>query len=260
MVTASFSIHNLEFFLLILARVASLIYAAPFFNTNGIPSKVKVGLSFFLSLIVAMNVDYYDLEYNTVFGYSVMVMKEVLVGLAIGFSANFAMYTLSFAGHIIDVDLGFSMVQLFDPLTNQNSSAFGSFYTYMVMLVMMVSNMHYFVLDALMDSFDLIPLDGAGLHMDSVYDSIIVFATQYFVIGFRIILPVFAATLLLNIVLGILAKAAPQMNMFVVGMQLKVLMGLGVLIVIVVFIPTITEFVYEGMQDMVSRAMQVLTP
>lgn len=260
MITASFSIHNLEFFLLILARVSALIYAAPFFNTKGVPGKVKIGLAFFLSILVATQVDYYDLNYNTLLGYSVMVAKETIVGLALGFGANIAMYTLSFAGHIIDVDIGFSMVQLFDPLTNQESSAFGSFYTYLVMLVMLLSNMHYYVISAVVDSFELIPLGMATYHSEYMYNTVVQFAAQYFLIAFRIILPVFGASLLLNIILGILAKSAPQMNMFVIGMQLKILIGLAVLLVTVVCIPLITDMVYGGMQDMVKSVLKVMTP
>lgn len=260
MLTASFSIHNLEFFLLILARVAALISAAPFFNTSGVPARIKVGISLGISFLLAFQIDYYDLNYATEVGFALMVAREVLVGLVIGLSANIAMYTLAFAGHIIDMDIGFSMVQLFDPLTNQESSAFGSFYTYLVMLVMLASNMHYFVIRALMDTFDMIPLGGAVFHTEGLYEAIVAFAVEYITIGFRIVLPVFGATLLLNIVLGVLAKAAPQMNMFVVGMQLKVFMGLAVLLVTVVCIPLITGLVYEGMEDMVDAAMKVMIP
>ena len=260
MVTASFSIHNLEFFLLILTRVSTMIYAAPFFNIKGVPGKLKIGLAFFLSIIVASAHPYYDLQYNTVLGYAIMVMFEAIIGLALGLAANIAMVILAFAGHLIDVDIGFSMVQLFDPLTNQSSSAFGSFYSYLVMLVMILSNMHYYIITAVTNSFDIIPLGTIGYNEEYLYESIVYFAVQYFIIGFEIILPVFASTLLLNIVLGVLAKTAPQMNMFVVGMQLKIIVGLGVLLVIVICIPNITETIYATMQDMVERMMKVMTP
>lgn len=260
MITASFSIHNLEFYLLILARVSALMVSAPFFSMRGVPRQIRVGFSIFMSIIVALNMDYYDIEYDTIIGYAVLVAKEVLAGLFIGLAANIAMLSLAFAGHIIDIDLGFSMMQLFDPLTNQDSSAFGSFYTYLVMLVMLLSNMHYYLVTAAIDSFALIPLGMEALHGEDLYDSILMFATEYFSIGFRIILPVFAAMLLLNIILGILAKSAPQMNMFVVGMQLKVIFGLGVLLVTIVCIPLITDFVYGGMQDMINQVIKVITP
>ena len=260
MITASFSIHNLEFYLLILARVSALMVSAPFFSMNGVPRQIRIGFSIFMSIIVALNMDYYDIEYDTIIGYAILVAKEVFAGLFIGLAANLAMLSLAFAGHIIDIDLGFSMMQLFDPLTNQDSSAFGSFYTYLVMLVMLLSNMHYYLITATIDSFALIPLGMEALHGDDLYDSVVMFATEYFSIGFRIILPVFAAMLLLNIILGILAKSAPQMNMFVVGMQLKVMFGLGVLLVTIVCIPLVTDFVYGGMQDMINQVIKVITP
>ena len=260
MVTASFSIHNLEFFLLILTRVSTMIYAAPFFNIKGVPGKLKIGLAFFLSIIVGTMYPYYDLEYNSVVGYAMMVIFEAVIGLALGLSANIAMVILSFAGHLIDVDIGFSMVQLFDPLTNQSSSAFGSFYSYLVMLVMILSNMHYYLITAVINSFDFIPLGKIGYNEELLYQSIVHFAVRYFVVGFEIILPVFASALLLNIVLGVLAKTAPQMNMFVVGMQLKVIVGLAILLVIVVCIPNITEAIYVTMQDMTERMLKVMTP
>ena len=259
MVTASFSIHNLEFFLLILVRVSTMLYAAPFFNTKGVPSKAKIGLAFFLSLILVADNSYYDLQYNTVFGYTMLIIKEAITGLLLGFSANVAMMVLSLAGQIIDVEIGFSMVQIFDPMTNQQTSIFGTYYNYLVMLVMLLSNMHYFVITALMDSFQLIPLGGIQIHPDLMLDSAVQMLTQYFILGFRVALPVFSASLLLNIVLGILAKTAPQMNMFVVGLQLKIVVGLVVVFVTVVCIPNIADMLFDSMQSMVKWVMKAIS-
>ncbi|MCR4716933.1 MAG: flagellar biosynthetic protein FliR, partial [Lachnospiraceae bacterium] len=110
------------------------------------------------------------------------------------------------------------------------------------------------------DSFDLIGLGQTVFRPDSIYDSIIEWATQYFLIGFRMILPCFAASLILNIVLGILAKSAPQMNMFVVGMQLKVFMGLAILVITIACITFMVDFVYIGMKDMIEDSIKMLSP
>ncbi|MCR4716848.1 MAG: flagellar biosynthetic protein FliR, partial [Lachnospiraceae bacterium] len=177
MVTASFSIHNLEFFLLILTRISTMISVAPFFNTKGVPGRTKIGLAFFLSILVATQMDYYDLAYQSTIGYTIMVAKEALTGLLIGVSGAIAMQTVAFAGHFIDIEIGFSMVQLFDPLTDQESSAFGSLYSYLIMLIMLASNMHYFIINSLIDSFDLIGLGQTVFRPDSIYDSIIEWAT-----------------------------------------------------------------------------------
>src|SRR5574344_489955 len=137
MFNVSFSIHNLEFFLLIVVRIASMMAVAPIFGNKAVPNKIKVGFSICLSILVATMYPYYDLEYSTVLGYATLVVKEAIVGLLIGFSANFATYIISFSGKMIDIDVGFSMVQLFDPNTNESASAFGSFYAYMINLIML---------------------------------------------------------------------------------------------------------------------------
>lgn len=245
---------------MILVRVSALIFAAPFFGIRGIPNQLKIGFSVFLSLMIASSMDYYDLGYSTVAGFTVMVVKEAVTGLLLGLSANLAMQTVQFAGTIMDVDLGFSMVQLFDPSTNQEASAFGSFYSYLVMLVMICMDMHYFIIQALVDSFYLIPIGAQGLHDSVFYDSVVTFATQYFIIGFRIILPIFASSLFLNIILGILARTAPQMNMFVVGMQLKVLIGLAVLLVALTCLPGVTDMVYTTMKDFMKMMSRSIAP
>ena len=260
MVTASFSIHNLEFFLLILTRVSTMISVAPFFNTKGIPNRTKIGLAFFLSILVALNMDYYDLEYASIIDYTLMVAKEAVTGLMLGVSGSIAMQTVAFAGHFIDIEIGFSMVQLFDPLTNEESSAFGTLYSYMIMLIMIASDMHYFIIDSLMDSFKLIDLGKSVFNPESIYTNVIQWATEYFMIGFRIILPCFAASLILNVVLGILARSAPQMNMFVIGMQLKVFVGFAILIVTISCITFMVDFVFTGMKDMIKDVLEMLTP
>lgn len=251
MFNVSFSIHNLEFFLLIVVRIATMVAIAPIFGNRALPGKIKIALAVFISILVAGMYPYYDLEYSTVLGYSTLVVKEAVVGLLLGFSANFATYIISFTGKMIDIDVGFSMVQLFDPNTNESASAFGSFYGYMINLIMLATNMHYFIIRAVIDSFGLIPLGGVKVDMNYMYDSLLSFFSQYFIIGFRIVLPVFTCTLLLNVILGILAKSAPQMNMFVIGLQLKIFLGLGVLVATIAFLPTISEFIFEAMQQFV---------
>jgi flagellar biosynthetic protein FliR len=85
------------------------------------------------------------------------------------------------------------------------------------------------------------------------------FIAQYFIIGFRIVLPVFTGILIVNTVLAILAKAAPQMNMFVIGMQMKVLMGLAVMFLIIGMVPSVADFIFNKMKDMMIAAIDMMT-
>ena len=143
-------------------------------------------------------------------------MKEAVTGFLVGFGATLCSSIVSFAGHIIDMEIGLSMVTLMDPTTREGASISGVFYQYMVMLMLIISGMHEYLLKALLETFTLMA-------------SAVRFMSEYIIVGFRICLPVFAVMILLNAILGILAKVAPQMNMFAVGIQLKVLTGLTVL-------------------------------
>ena len=115
-----------------------------------------------------------------------------------------------------------------------------------LMLMMIATGMYRYLFGALADTFILIPVNGAVLRADSLVDSMLEFLSDYVIIGFRIVLPIFCSILLLNAVLGVLAKVAPQMNMFAVGIQLKVLVGLSVLFLTVGMLPGIGDFVSAG--------------
>ena len=108
-----------------------------------------------------------------------------------------------------------------------------------------------------MESFSLIPINGEKIG-STLYDSFIGFITEYFIIGFRIALPVFAAALLMNCVLGIMAKVAPQMHMFAVGIQLKLLTGLLIMFVTVRLLPAVATFVSDTMKRFVEEVMRGL--
>ena len=114
-------------------------------------------------------------------------------------------------------------------------------------------------MDAIFDSYQLIPVGGAHI-TGNLYTVMITSVTDYFVIGFRIILPIFACILVINIVLGILAKVAPQMNMFVVGMQLKIIIGLFMVFVTMQLFSGVTDFLFEEMQKLTQYFLQNIAP
>lgn len=251
MINYSFSLTEIEYFLLILVRVSTFVYLAPFYGMKGVPNQVKIGISFFVSVLLFHVTEPHEaLVYNTVWGYGMIVAKEALTGLFLGFGVSICTGILAFAGRIIDMETGLSMVNLVDPTTREMSSMSGVFYQYMVTLILMVSGMHRYLLQALAETYILIPVNGAIFNTDKLLETMLLFLRDYILIGFRICLPVFAVMLLLNAVLGIMAKVSPQMNMFAVGLQLKVLVGLCVLFITVRMLPGIADFIYTEMKQM----------
>lgn len=251
MVDLSFPVQELEYFLLVFARIATFVFAAPFFSQKGVPNTVKIGLSVFIAYVMyAFIQPHVYPEYSSVFGYSVIIMKEVAVGLFLGAGAQLCTSIVLFAGRIVDMEIGLSMANVFDPTTNQQSSITGVLLQYGVMLILYTTGLHRYLLKALMETFTLIPINGAVFHTEELLATIIEFLSDYIIIGFRICLPVFACITLMNIVLGLLAKLAPQMNMFSVGIQLKLLAGLSVLFLTIGMLPNICNFISTQMQQM----------
>lgn len=259
MLNLSFSLKDLEFFLLVMVRVTCFIFSAPFFSTRNTPGMVKIGLGVFISAIVYNMIEPTYVEYSTVLGYTFIVLKEAVVGLLIGYGCNICVLILNFAGHLVDMVTGLSMVTLFDPLANDSVTITGTFYQYTVMLMLLISGMYQYVLAALTSTFSLIPVNGAILATDKLLAAMTEFLMDYLSIGFRICLPVFAATLLLNAILGILAKVSPQLNMFAVGIQLKILTGLGIMFLTVSLLPDASALILSEMKKMVTLVTEAFT-
>lgn len=253
----SFTFDYIEYALLVFTRIASIIFVVPFFGDKSVPIRVKAAISVFLSLIVMNLVDFTAVSYEGVLGYSILVVKEAITGTLIGIGSGICIYILNFSGHMVDMEIGFAMAMEFDPTTQVQTTISSVLFTDLFMLMFIASDMHYFIIDALFDSYELIPVGGAKFS-PSLYQVFVKFVTDYFVIGFRIILPIFACTLLLNVILGILAKVAPQMNMFVIGMQLKVFVGLTLLFLLMPLFPGITDFLFDEMQMLTKLFMQAI--
>ncbi len=252
MIDYRFTYADLEYFLLIFTRITSFIFIVPFFSMNNTPRRIRIGLGLFLSLIIFQSVTPHEtVEYHTLLQYFTIVLKEAVAGLVIGFGVSMCNTIVSFAGRIIDMETGLSMVSLMDPTTREATSISGMLYQYMITMMLILSGMYEYLIKALADTFTLIPVNGSVFRMDSLLETVIRFMSEYIIIGFRICLPVFAVMIMLNSILGILAKISPQMNMFAVGIQIKVLVGLSVLFLTAGMLPWAAGFIFTQMKKMV---------
>ena len=154
------------------------------------------------------------------------------------------------------MNIGLSMAQEYDPSLQTETSATGTLYNQFIMILLILSGMHRYIFRTFCDAYELIPIGGTIFRWDSLMTSTITFITDIFIIGFRIILPVFAVIMVLNAILGIMVKVAPQIHMFSVGAQLKIIVGFAVLFLTVFLLPQIAEFIFKEMQKMLSLYLQ----
>jgi flagellar biosynthetic protein FliR len=256
MINMQFTQGNLEQLLLIFVRISAFIFIAPYYSVNNVPRRLRAGLAFFITLVIFPVLPKGSLAYSTVIEYAVLVIREAIAGLLIGLSANICYSVISFAGRIIDMEIGFAMVSVLDPVSREQTSITGTFYNYLFMLIMVCSDMSHYLLRAIIDAYQLIPLGNVQFNMNSLYSSFLIYLSDYVVIGFRIVLPIFAVILVTNIILGVLAKVAPQMNMFVVGMQLKILMGLMTIFLTIGMFNNVSNYIFTEMKKMIVSMIQ----
>lgn len=256
MVNIQFTQGNLEQLLLIFVRVSAFIFVAPFFSITNVPRRMRAGLAFFIALVIFPVLPKGTLAYSTVIEYAILVIRESIAGLLIGLSASICYSIISFAGRIIDMEIGFAMVSVLDPISREQTSITGTFYNYLFMLILVCSDMPHYLLRAIVDAYQLIPLGVVQFDMNHLYNSFLTYMADYLIIGFRIVLPIFAVILAMNIILGVLAKVAPQMNMFVVGIQLKIFAGLTTILITIGMFNNVSNYIFTEMKKMIVSMIQ----
>lgn len=259
MIDYSFTYGDLEVFLLILVRVTMFVYIAPFFSMNNTPQPVKISFSVLLSILLYGYAPVDTLEYNTILGYTFIIIKELFTGLLIGYAAQICNLIANLAGQISDMQVGLSMVQIMSPNSRESVAVSAALYQYAFMGMMLVSGLYRFFISALADSFRLIPVNGAIFNADKLLESMMKFITAYMIIGFRICLPIFIVTFIMNVILGVLARVAPQMNMFAVGMQLKLIVGLVMMYLTSVLLYNASDFIFSNMRQLMMEFINDLT-
>lgn len=249
MINYTFSLLTFEYYLLVLVRIASFVAVAPFFGLSSVPTRVKAGFSAVVAVLIAQAMPG-QVTYDGMLEYGIIVAKEALTGLFIGMAANCCTYIIGFAGQLMDMQIGLSMAQEYNPLTRTQESVTGNLYYYSIMLLLLISDLYHYIIKAIADTYTLIPVNAQVFQWEYLVNGMVRFITDMLVIGFRITLPVFACCMIMNCILGIMAKVAPQMNMFSVGIQLKIFAGFAVLIVTVFLLPRAATLIGDEIKTM----------
>ena len=259
MISYGFSLVAFEYYLLILIRITSFASVAPFFSQDGVPTRTRIGFCAIVSLLVLYAIaPNEELQYHDIFGYGVLVIKESATGLLIGYAAYICSAIVLLAGNVIDMNIGLSMVSEYDPSMSTQVTVTANIYNRFVMVLLIISNMHQYILKTLIDSFHLIPLGKTVFRSDILLSGMILYFSDLFVVAFRIMMPIFATMLVVNCVLGVMAKVAPQMNMFSVGIQIKVIVGFIILTVLVFLFPEVVDLISHEMLIVIDNILDGL--
>ncbi|MDD2619651.1 MAG: flagellar biosynthetic protein FliR, partial [Syntrophomonadaceae bacterium] len=152
------------------------------------------------------------------------LVVEILIGYTIGFIAYLVLATIQLAGQIMDMQMGFAIVNVVDPQSGTQIPLMGNFTQIFALLIYLVINGHHYLIQALVQSFRIIPVLGLSLNHD-FFDLLLEMSIKMFVIAVKISAPVLVSVLISDIAMGFIARTVPQMNVFIVGMPLKILLG-----------------------------------
>lgn len=219
--------EGLQLFLLVLTRIGALISTAPFWSGKVIPMQVKIYLTILTSAALLPLV--WELVPSVSTGspfYILMVIRETLLGLILGLASVLLFNAIQVAGQIIDTQMGFGMVNVLDPQSGTQIPMMGNFYYLIALLLFILSDGHHYLLTAVTRSFILVPPGTITSFPTHVWQDVTGLLAQILVFALQIALPVAGVLFLTDIALGIIARTVPQMNVFVLGIPIKILAGI----------------------------------
>lgn len=220
---------NILVFLLTVFRVAGLFAIAPIYGHRTIPTRLKLIFSLLIAYFMFSYTGAAELDLNLgLLSLGLLAAKEFLFGVILGFLFQIVFLGVQFGGGIIGYQIGFALVNVIDPSTSTNISIISQVKLLLATLIFLMMNGHHFILQALFESYKLVPL--GGITFSSIMaEGIIRFAGQTFSIGIKLAAPVVVTLFITDVCLGIIARTMPQMNVFIVGFPLKIGIGLFIL-------------------------------
>ncbi|AKL95465.1 flagellar biosynthetic protein FliR [Clostridium aceticum] len=239
---------NIDLLILILIRVTGIFVIAPVFGRNNLPMMMKIGISLLIAFILLpILATTSSLHHNNFVELAISTANEFLIGVIIGFIGFLYFSTLYLAGTIIDTQMGFSMVNVLDPQTNTQIPIMGNYYNILFTLLFLLFDGHHYLIRALVYSYDMLPVGVTFTVGEEGLYALTSIMTEVFMLAFRFSAPVLAMIFLANVLLGILARTMPQMNVFIVGMPLKVMVGLLTVLITLQFVVPFSEKLFDSM-------------
>lgn len=240
---------------LALIRIASMISLLPVLGSQSLPRQVKAGLAFALLLCV-----FPSLPHNTaampgsVWGFAALAFREVCVGLIAGWAFGLVFQVMEFAGGVIDMQAGYSMIELFDPTTGESTHLFGQFLGIAATVSFLAGGGHAQLVGSLAQSFREIPLASAKLDVARILPDASALVVRSILLGMQMCGPVLMALLMLTLVMAVISRIMPSMNTWLVVMPLQVLTACAVTALSLPFMMG----VFRGWQDQVFRATSAI--
>lgn len=250
-----FFMNRFILYLLVFMRMTSLFVISPIFGRQNMPSYLKIGLAVFTTFILAPLLGDVVIEYTNLIEFTFIIIKELFVGIIIGYVSFMVFSALFVAGQIIDTEIGFGMINVLDPQSNIQVPLLGNFLYIMSILIFLMMDGHHILFLALAKSYNIVPINSLFFTKELINNLVGIFS-ETFLMAVKIAFPIIAAVLISEVAMGILARTVPQMNVFMVGMPLKIALGLLVLLIIMPGLSNTLDYLFDNLFAFISIILQ----
>ncbi len=242
-----------------LTRILGLMAVAPLFGNVSVPARVKIGLGILLAVTMAPSVPALPAADPMSYDGLLILTQQLIIGLGIGFAMRIVFAGVEMAGEVIGMTMGLGFATFYDPQTRGQSSAISQFLSLLTIMVYLASNLHLVLLSALADSFISLPITAApaGGHLAQ---TLVAWGGRIFSAGVQLSLPIVAALLITNLALGILTRAAPQLNLFGIGFPITIGVGFVMLAVTLPYLAMPIGNLFQESLDVIRRMTMTLPP
>ena len=220
-----------------LTRILGLITASPLFGNPRIPQTVQLSLGVMMAVAIAPLVPAVPAADPASYAGLLILAKELITGVAMGFAMRIVFAAVEMAGEISSLTMGLGFASFFDPMSQGRSSGIAQFLTWIATMSMLVANVHLLLLEALAESFFTLPIASTTFNGSAFWD-LATWGAKVFSAGLQLSMPVIAALLITNVALGILTRAAPQLNLFGIGFPITLGAGFLVLMISLPYLST----------------------
>ncbi len=251
---------DMDLFLLVFCRIICALALLPIVEETKIPPLALSGLSAILALLTLLTGQMEGPVYNpTLLGYTLVIVKECTVGIIIGFGMKIFFQVYYFVGMMFGMQSGMSMSMLYDPSTGAQVPIIGRFYMLSFSVIFILSGGYEWFITKLIESFKDIPVNQAFFREDLV--GIVGEAvSNYWLVSFKLTMPIIGVLFIIDWGLGILARTVPQMNMFVIGIPLKMLILFFLLIFTLGFFTVFNDIIIDNMVETLISLIQGMIP
>jgi len=220
------SVGELKAFFFILIRISVVLFMFPFFNTKIFPLLSKAGLALMVTVVLFPVVNNQMVEFpGSVFGMMQLILSELMMGMILGLLVQVFFEGIKMMGQLVGFQTGFAIANIIDPQSGIQVSILSNMAYFVAMILFLLLNGHHILLNAMRESFEIIPVGALSLRLEML-PKIIHFYGDMFVIAVKIGAPALAALLFTKVAFGLIVKLIPQMNIMIVAFPVQIVIGL----------------------------------